>query len=516
MDLRNRNQNRSDDKETQFIPVQDVMKSSDKYDTQELSAAEIRRRAQQERPAQPTNAGYSNGNNGYYPQNPQGYSMPPQQNQGFAVPPQNQGYVGPNSQKRYSVPQQNTGYTMPRQNQGYNQEYGVPPQNQGCRMPNQNQGYGAPPQNQGYSVPPQNQGYNNVPPHPPVYPQQNVQRNTAPVQQRPPQRSSAPAKKKSSGRPMWQTVLRIVLSFIIIVFLVYSAFALVGIFRANIHITGTRSRTADAVSSEYVDNILIIGTDSRDVEEDRGRSDSMILLSINSETKTIHMTSFLRDVYVYINDEYGYNKLNAAFSYGGPELLMDTIESNYSVRIDDYVIVSFAACAAVIDAVGGVEITLSDDEANALNDILISEVNELMGDGRNDDLLESGGTYTLNGKQAMSYSRIRYVGNADFERTSRQREVLSLAMKKACVNPVAICSIFSNALPEISTNIPGLSLYAYSLKAPFLIMGYDVEQQQIPADDTFYTDTINGQSVLVTDFTKNHTVLLRTVFKDAL
>ena len=67
---------------------------------------------------------------------------------------------------------------------------------------------------------------------------------------------------------MWQTVLRIVLSFIIIVFLVYSAFALVGIFRANIHITGTRSRTADAVSSEYVDNILIIGTDSRDVEED--------------------------------------------------------------------------------------------------------------------------------------------------------------------------------------------------------------------------------------------------------
>jgi LCP family protein required for cell wall assembly len=315
---------------------------------------------------------------------------------------------------------------------------------------------------------------------------------------------------------MWQTVLRIVLSFIIIVFLVYSAFALVGIFRANIHLTGTRSRTADAVSSEYVDNILIIGTDSRDVEEDRGRSDSMILLSINSETKTIHMTSFLRDVYVYINDEYGYNKLNAAFSYGGPELLMDTIESNYSVRIDDYVIVSFAACAAVIDAVGGVEITLSDDEANALNDILISEVNELMGDGRNDDLLESGGTYTLNGKQAMSYSRIRYVGNADFERTSRQREVLSLAMKKACVNPVAICSIFSNALPEISTNIPGLSLYAYSLKAPFLIMGYDVEQQQIPADDTFYTDTINGQSVLVTDFTKNHTVLLRTVFKDAL
>ncbi len=510
MDLRNKYQDRSDDKETQFIPVQEVMKSSDKYDTQELSAAEIRRRAQQEHSMQNRNAGYT-GNNGYYGQNLHSGNMPPQ-NQGFAVPPQNQGYVGPNSQKRYNVPQQNSGYTIPPQNQGY----GAPPQNQGYGMPPQNQGYGAPPQNQGYGMPPQNQSYGAPPQRPPVYPQSNSHRGTAPVQQRAPQRKTVSRKKNSSNRPMWQTVLRIVLSFIIIFFLLYSVFALVGIFRANIHITGTRSRTADAVSSEHVDNILVIGTDSRDIETDAGRSDSMILLSINSETKTVHMTSFLRDVYVYINDEYGYNKLNAAFSYGGAELLMDTIESNYSVRIDDYVIVTFAACAALVDAVGGVEITLSDEEANALNDILISEVNELMGDGRNDDLLESGGTYTLNGKQALSYSRIRYVGNADFERTSRQREVLSIALKKACVNPVALCSIFANALSQVSTNIPGLSLYAYTLKAPFILIGYDVAQQQIPAEGTFYTDTVNGQSVLMTDFTENHRILLRTVFKDAL
>ena len=224
MDLRNKYQDRSDDKETPFIPVQEVMKISDKYDTQELSAAEIRRRAQQEHSMQNRNAGYT-GNNGYYGQNLHSGNMPPQ-NQGFAVPPQNQGYVGPNSQKRYNVPQQNSGYTMPPQNQGY----GAPPQNQGYGMPPQNQSYGAPPQ------------------RPPVYPQSNSHRGTAPVQQRPPQRKTVSRKKNSSNRPMWQTVLRIVLSFIIIFFLLYSVFALVGIFRANIHITGTRSRTADAIS----------------------------------------------------------------------------------------------------------------------------------------------------------------------------------------------------------------------------------------------------------------------------
>ena len=319
-------------------------------------------------------------------------------------------------------------------------------------------------------------------------------------------------KKKRSGTPFWQKLLKGLLSVIIIVFLLYSAVALVGIFRANIVTTGVRSRTADAVTSSSVNNILVIGTDSRDIETDPGRSDSMILLSLNSETNTIYMTSFLRDVYVYISDEYGYGKLNAAYSYGGAELLMDTIESNYRVKIDDYVTISFAACSAMIDAVGGVEVTLSDAEAQALNEILISEVNELMGDGRNDDLLGGGGTYTLSGKQALSYSRIRYVGNADFERTSRQREVFSQVLQKASKNPVSLGAMMVNALPQVTTNISVPELYGYSLKAPYLLLAYDTAQQQIPAENTFYADTIGGESVLVADFTMNHNVLLSTIF----
>ncbi|MGN0630405.1 MAG: LCP family protein [Ruminococcus sp.] len=490
MDLRNRHQERSDDMDTQYIPLQEVNgKRSDQYDTQELSAEEIRRHIRSEQPAPPvrkdrTSSTSRSSGAPYEPYKP--------------FTPHNSGY----SRGYSSVPE------LPRDKETYrNPDPGrIPPENHseysGHRRGDDEHYY-----NNGYN------NYNNnayrepqprrTPPPPPNYQRQTQNRS----QNRP------PAKSKRSGRPMWQSVLRFIFTAIIIIFVLYSAIAVVGIMRTNITATAERNRTEDALSSSAVDNILIIGTDSRDIESDTGRSDSIILLSINSRSKTIYLTSFLRDVNVYINDVYGSGKLNSAYSYGGPELLMDTIESNYSIKIDDYVVVSFAACAAVIDAVGGVEITLSDDEAQALNEILISEVNELMGDKRNDDLLECGGTYNLSGKQALSYSRIRYVGNADFERTSRQRDVMTIAMKKAAKNPAAICGIFLNALPKVTTNIHGLSLYIYSLKSPFLVLGYELKQQQIPADETFYPDTIGGESVLVADFDANNSILRNTVFE---
>lgn len=479
MDLRNRYQDRSDDKDTQYIPIKEVSgKRSDQYDTQELSVEEIRREIRRNEPKPPVR-----------PQS----QRKPVRNMNTPYPINNSGY--------------NRGYTsipeLPEdEEETFNgaDPYGKPYEEQGAysgyRRENDERVYDREPRPQPRRTTP--------PPPPPQYPRRQPPQN---------RRSSPPPKKRRKGRPMWQSVLRFILTAIIILFVLYSAIAVVGIMRTNITATAERNRTEDAMSSSSVSNILVIGTDSRDIESDRGRSDSIILLSINSKENVIYMTSFLRDVYVYINDSYGSGKLNAAYSYGGPELLMDTIESNYSIKIDDYVIVSFAACAAVIDAVGGVEITLSDDEAEALNEILISEVNELMGDERNDDLLEGGGTYKLNGKQALSYSRIRYVGNADFERTSRQREVMTIAMKKAAKNPAAICGIFLNALPEITTNMHGLSLYMYSIKAPFLMMGYELKQQQMPADGTFYPENIGGEDVLTADFTENNNVLRETVFE---
>lgn len=272
-----------------------------------------------------------------------------------------------------------------------------------------------------------------------------------------------------------------------------------------------RAVVSGGMDASFVRNVLVIGTDARDPAQERGRSDSMILLSVNSRTRKIWLTSLMRDTYVEIPD-YGYGKLNAAYSSGGAALLLDTIEQNYDISIDDYVIITFEACAAVIDAVGGVEVTLSDSEAEAVNDILISEINEIMGDAQDDDLLNGGGTMTLDGKQALSYSRVRYVGNADFERTERQRTVLTGVLKKVEQNPLRALSLFFSACPHLTTNLSAFSLYGYALRTPFQLALYGVEQQRIPTDDMFTGANIDGQSVLQVDFDAAKQLLRKTVY----
>ena len=293
--------------------------------------------------------------------------------------------------------------------------------------------------------------------------------------------------------------MRIVLTVIVAVFLLYSAIAMVGILGMNRVDTGDRTVTSGSMDASYVKNVLVIGTDTRDPDEERGRSDSMILVSLNSKTHQIYMTSFMRDAYVDIPGQ-GSAKLNAAYSYGGPELLMDTIEENFDVHIDDYVMITFAACAAMIDAVGGVELEISDREAEAVNEILISEVNEIMGDDREDDLLDGGGKLKLDGKQALSYSRIRYVGNADFERTERQRTVMEQVMGKIKSNPFRLFPVCMGALPKMTTNMSVLSLYGYAVTTPLKLATYDMAQQRVPADGTYQGADIGGESVLQVDF----------------
>ena len=495
-------------------------------------------------PQQPYNNGYGNApqqpyNNGYGNASQQsynnGYGNSPQQsyNNGYGNAPQqpyNNGY-GNASQQPYNngygnAPQQpyNNGYGNAPQ-QPYNNGYGNAPQqphyNAYNNAPRQNYAGGQQHSGSSYrgtataaSPRPQRQQAAPPPPQkPPVSSQRSTSQRTAPAEpvRQKAARTRSPKSRISGG--ILGKAIRAVLWVIIIVFVLYSAVSLIGILRMHRETAENRANISDVMDAAYVSNVLLIGTDSRDLSQERGRSDSMILASINKKTRELTLTSFLRDSYVYIDDEYGYGKLNAAYSYGGAGLLMDTIESNYGVRIDDYVLISFAACANVIDAVGGVKLDLSDEEADAVNEILISEVNELMGDDRNDDLLDCGGEQKLDGKQALSYSRIRYVGNADFERASRQRTVMTQVLKKAAVNPVAMARIFVTALPELSTNLSVGKSYGYTLRAPFLLIGYQLKTQQIPADDTFYGDVIDGESVLRVDCDANRQVLKDTVYR---
>ncbi len=519
---RNHKQNNTDGEETMFFRAAESGKPTDQYDTQQLNARQVRNSAQNgySQNGYPQNGYPQNGypQNGYpqngYPQNgyPQnGYSQNGYPQNGYPQNgyPQN-GYPQNGYPAQGQRPAQGGYYAQQGRPQGQYHQGGQPPRQQAAPRYSGGQTYRQPQQRA------QGQSYHQPRREAPrqSQPRQSAPRREAPRQTESRQQSTphnrAPRRRQKS---VFSRLLRLVLTLVVVVFLLYSAIAMVGILGMNRVSTGDRTVTSGSMDASYVKNVLVIGTDTRDPDEERGRSDSMILVSMNSRTHQIYMTSFMRDAYVDIPGQ-GSAKLNAAYSYGGPELLMDTIEENFDVHIDDYVMITFAACAAMIDAVGGVDLEISDREAEAVNEILISEVNEIMGDDREDDLLEGGGKLKLDGKQALSYSRIRYVGNADFERTERQRTVMSQVMGKVKSNPFRLFSVCMGALPKMTTNMSVLSLYGYAVSAPLKLATYDMAQQRVPADGTYQGADIGGESVLQVDFDAAKQQLKSTVFAE--
>lgn len=371
-----------------------------------------------------------------------------------------------------------------------------------------------------------NDPYYNQPYHDQAYPNHHPQGYPYPDEQRRSQGSGEyynqpkprkkPQSQKSRKKRKKKSFLGRFLMSLLIIFLlffgIYSCTAMSLINKMEHVDTAGRNRRSDTLSRSYVTNVLLIGTDGRTADE-RGRSDTMMLASVNSRTKKITLISFMRDCYVEIPD-YGWDKLNASYSYGGAELLMDTIEHNFGIRIDDYVSVNFVSFANIVDSLGGIDVEVSEAEAREINTILQAEVNEIMGDDVFDDLLDGGGELHLSGKQALSYARIRYIGNADFERTERQRRVIELVMNKLkTVNPTFLPKLSSSVLPGVATNMNTAELYVLSLKAPFML-GYERQQLQIPAEGTYYGDSTPSGDALIVDFNANYNVIYETAFSE--
>lgn len=261
-------------------------------------------------------------------------------------------------------------------------------------------------------------------------------------------------------------------------------------------------------NDENVYNVLLIGTDARN-NSDRGRSDSMILVSINKTTEQIVMTSFLRDIYLYIPGV-EYTRLNHAYAYGGPDLLLDTLETNFKIPVDKYVQVDFYSFVTVVDAVGGVDIDVTDDEVEYVNKYL-AEINRLEGRNENTDKLSSGGSYTLNGEQALAYSRIRYIGT-DFGRTERQRTVLEEIFRNMSNMGVSeLKALLDELLPNVTTNIQKDELFSLVLNSPSYL-GYERIQCRVPADGTWWNLTIRGMAVLGIDFDSNIRYLGQNIY----
>ncbi len=265
----------------------------------------------------------------------------------------------------------------------------------------------------------------------------------------------------------------------------------------------------ELVFDEDVFNILLIGYDSRD-KNSRGRSDTNILVSVNRDTREITMTSIMRDSYVAIPG-HGNNRINAAYAYGGSSLLVETVEKNLQVSVDHYAAVNFYSFMDIIDMIDGVDIEVSDAEAEVMNRY-IRELNRLEGCGEETDRLDAGGMLHLNGKQALAYTRVRYVGNADFERTQRQRTVLEKTFEKAKeMNLLELSRLLERLLPEISTDMSEREILFFLLQGTSFFQ-YDLKSLRVPADGTYEALRINGMEVLGIDLEKNRALLKEEVY----
>lgn len=269
------------------------------------------------------------------------------------------------------------------------------------------------------------------------------------------------------------------------------------------------NQAEELMGNKKVFNILLIGCDARE-EGGRGRADSIILISINKESEQLIATSIMRDIYVEIPG-HGNNRINAAYAYGGADLLVETVEKNFKIQIDRYASVDFFVFMDIVDQMGGVDLEISDEEFLVAN-AYINELNELLDEPYGTDWLPGGGPHHLNGKQALGYSRIRYVGDADFERTKRQRAVLEQIFNKVKdYNLIELNTLLNIILPEVTTDLTegeaitlALGMNAYKK--------YDLKQYRLPYDDTWRNMRIKGMSVLGIDFETNIQNLKRDLY----
>ncbi len=194
--------------------------------------------------------------------------------------------------------------------------------------------------------------------------------------------------------------------------------------------------------NENVINVLLLGRDSRNAKVEYGRTDSMILLSYNKETREVKLISLMRDMLIPI-EGHDWNRINTAYAFGGIGLCINTLNDVFSLDIQNYITIDFDGLTTLIDAIGGVDVYLTADEV-----ALYQAYGTLGADA------QKGETH-LNGQQALVHARNRSLG-ADFERTRRQRDILMAFYEKvkSSLSPMDAAPLISRALKVVSTNLP--------------------------------------------------------------
>ncbi|MDD2533357.1 MAG: LCP family protein [Eubacteriales bacterium] len=258
-----------------------------------------------------------------------------------------------------------------------------------------------------------------------------------------------------------------------------------------------------------ITNILLLGVDNRDPESNsiQERSDSMMILTVDSRHGNLKLTSLQRDISVYFPGDKTPNKINSANAIGGPLLAMRVVNDTFRLNITKFVIVNMAGLEQIIDAVDGVTVDVTAKELKAVNEEL-AMVNKTFPDTIPSPTLETEGVLTLNGRQAVTYARIRKI-DSDYARMERQRDVLqALAKATLTAGPVGQYRLMTVGLSNITTNLSTAEMATIGLRS-VLLLAKPIEQLQIPIDGFFNnvnTDAwkslcdFNGMIPLLQDF----------------
>ena len=245
---------------------------------------------------------------------------------------------------------------------------------------------------------------------------------------------------------------------------------------------------------ERVVNILLIGTDTRSEGEMTGRADTMMICSLNKETGAVRIASLQRDAWVTIGDNGHENKLNAAHTFGGPNLLMQTINRQFGMNIERYVTVNFYGICDIVDALGGVTLQLEEGEAGTIN----RTTEEKYGKVKPMSIPSGATEATLCGSQALAYARIRSL-DSDFGRIARQRKLLyAMALRLTQCSIPELISFATTCFQYVKTNLSLMDIV--SLGTTVLKTGVtDIRMTTAPDEGEFRYDSSDGVSKLIID-----------------
>ena len=228
----------------------------------------------------------------------------------------------------------------------------------------------------------------------------------------------------------------------------------------------------------------------------------------------LKLTSFMRDSYVNISN-YGYDKLNHAYAYGGANLAINTLNTNFGLNITDFVAVDFASLPKIIDSLGGITIDITEEELNYINGY-INNINSVS--GTNSPIITTPGAHHVDGAQALAYSRIRYTSGGDFKRTERQRTVLTALFNKALNVPATqYLDVISTLAQYATTNLNTNEILKLATKIGSMgLNGVTIEQERFPIDGYYEGTMIDGIYYLTFDATATRTQVMNYIFNDQL